>query len=102
MKLIIYVTGALILNGHARGGFLWSEKHQCYIWKGRELTPVEFNAEVGQAMTEHRKLLQPMVKILNPVDVTPITVDQAVAHLRKTAPGLLKAARVEEPEAAPV
>lgn len=100
MKLIIYCGGNPVTHGHKRGEFLWSEIHQCYIWQGREYDESEFNSVVVKAMTDYRKYLQPLVKVLDAVPLAPpvvtisareITPEMAVEVLARLAPDRLKA-----------
>lgn len=94
-KLIIYCTGAPMVNGHRRGEFLWSPKHACYIWKGKEYDEREFNDVVTQAFQQFRKILQPLVKVVEfsepaKPEPTEITVAQAEDVMQRLAPHRLK------------
>lgn len=69
-KLIIWIPGKPLLNGYKRREFRWSEPHACYIYRGRELGPEEFNAEFDHAF-KHNSDLQPRVRV---VDSAPTVV----------------------------
>lgn len=43
MKFLIYVVGLRRSGGMKSGQFIWSDKHQKFIYEGRELEMEEFN-----------------------------------------------------------
>ena len=43
MKFLIYIVGLRRSSGMKSGKFIWSDKHQKFIFEGRELTLDEFN-----------------------------------------------------------
>lgn len=85
MNLIIYCTGSLVTHGYKRGEFLWSEIHQCYIWQGKEYDETEFNGVIVKALTDYRKYLQPLVKIL---DATPVAAPITTITAREITPAM--------------
>ncbi len=102
MKLIIWIPGKPLLNGYKRREYCWSEPHGCYIYKGRELGPEEFNAEFAECFKRNSSdgSMTPRVRVVDstpsvivrpePVTERIITVEQAETVLQEHAPHRLK------------
>ena len=91
-KLIIYCTGNPVINGYKRHTFHWSVHHGCYLYLGREFDETEFNQVVVKAMTEFRKHLQPLVKVVELTSpAKQLDAQTAEDYLREVAPERLKA-----------
>ena len=79
-KLIIWVPGYPNMNGYARGEYQWSEKHQCYIFLGKELDPQEFN-EVVETAVRRYPTMYPLVKAVEsdtkPVPAPALDIEEA-------------------------
>jgi hypothetical protein len=61
-KLIICAKGHPLVNGIKRQDFMWSERHGCYLYLGRELEEREFNEVVEKVMTLYRTFF-PSVRV---------------------------------------
>ena len=64
MKAIICLRFTSRFAPAKQGEFLWSEKHQCHIWQGRELEPEEFNRVVDAIMADETHYIRPSVRLL--------------------------------------
>jgi len=109
-KLIIYVSGSFAVNGHKIREFRWSEQHRKFIWEGREVGDVEFNAAFEKAwrtnadLTPRAMVVQfgtpavaaPVVLPVVPpapvatITAREITADEAEAVLARLRPNRLK------------
>ena len=103
-KLIIWVGGKPLLHGYKIREFHWAEKHGCFIYEGRELSDVEFNAKFERAWRNNSDL-QPKVRVVetSPEVAQPeialttnayapreITLEEAEAVVAALAPDRLK------------
>lgn len=109
-KLIIYVSGSLAVNGHRIREFNYSPTHKKFIWQGREVSDVEFNANFEKAWKTNGDLYpramvvetsQPGAPAITaPLPATPppiatisareITADEAEGVLMRLRPERLK------------
>lgn len=64
MKAIIFLPSISRYAPAKQGDFLWSEKHNCHIWQGRELGVEEFNGVVDGVMADENYYIHPSVRIL--------------------------------------
>jgi hypothetical protein len=66
MKAIIFLANISRYAPAKQGAFLWSEKHQCHIWDGRELDAAEFNQVADAVLRAEDYFIRPSVRLLLP------------------------------------
>lgn len=70
-KLIIWIPGKPLLNGHKQREFTWSESHRCYIYGGTEIAAEDFNSIYDKAVRNNLDL-NPRVRVIAVDAETPI------------------------------
>ena len=83
-KLIIWVPGYPTVNGHARGEYQWSEKHQCYIYHGQELDPETFNEVVERAIRDYPTLYALVKAVPSAPDPAPVHLTVEALDIEET------------------
>lgn len=87
-KLIIYCTGKPMIHGFKRREFTWSAEHNCYLFRGKEFEPKEFNEVVEKALRNNSDMY-PLVRAIIPAPVAaaePVPPPVAPAAGKKTPP----------------
>jgi hypothetical protein len=79
-KLIIYVGGKPLLNGHKQREFIWVPAYGCYLYEGQEIPASEFNVKYEKAMRNNADM-NPRVKV---VSDSPCSVSCSCAPLAIT------------------
>jgi hypothetical protein len=62
-KLIIWIPGKPLLNGHKQREFLWSESHRCYVYGGTEIAAEDFNSIYEKAVRNNLDM-NPRVRVI--------------------------------------
>jgi hypothetical protein len=96
MKFLIYIVGLRRSSGMKSGKFIWSDKHQKFIFEGRELTLDEFNTLMAGQW--------PMQKLAHQQVSGFAFVDEPAAEIpvEETAPAIGETSADSEPEQAEI
>lgn len=108
-KLIIWIAGKPLLNGHKQREFIWDASHGCYIYGGKEIDAADFN-DIYEKAVRNNSDMSPRVRVVGisvtvraqpPIETPPpapittisareITADEAEEVLQRERPDRLK------------
>lgn len=84
MRLIIYVTGTPNIHGHKRREFHWNPERKLYLFEGKEIEDVDFNAKFEVAMKRHYDM-NPRVQVVSTGGVSKV-IERVVVKTETLAP----------------
>lgn len=83
-RLIIFITGTPNVHGHKRREFLWSPAHKLYLYEGKEIEDVDFNAKYELAMKRNHDM-NPRIQVVA-TGGAPKIVERVVVKTEVSAP----------------